>query len=195
MKRPTLITRTNNNNLKLTFERTEFVNDDHSKNVTGTGEYTVMDCDLIVRAIGYKNLPCPGVQFDTQLPKVKNDQGRVLLANGNVHRGVYVSGYIHLTIFTFRWLKTGPTGVIATTMYQSQITADYIIKDFASGDLSDSAKPGRKGLMHILTRPNVFNNQDWLDMDALEMTHGSAYGRPRIKLDDPISFKKGKRIH
>uniref|UniRef100_A0A8C6WGR8 NADPH:adrenodoxin oxidoreductase, mitochondrial n=1 Tax=Neogobius melanostomus TaxID=47308 RepID=A0A8C6WGR8_9GOBI len=84
-----------------------------------TGEEEVVPCGLVISSIGYKSLPLdPALPFDHNKAIVPNHMGRVTQATG-----LYVSG----------WLKTGPTGVIATTMNSSFDTARSLLEDLSSG--------------------------------------------------------------
>ena len=57
--------------------------------------------------------------------------------------GLYCSG----------WLKTGPVGVIATTMNNSFDTAHSVVEDLTSGCLdATSAKPGSTGIGPLLDK-------------------------------------------
>lgn len=57
--------------------------------------------------------------------------------------GLYCSG----------WLKTGPTGVIATTMNSSFDTARSLVEDMESGTLDVSAmKPGSQSIGALLEK-------------------------------------------
>lgn len=60
--------------------------------------------------------------------------------------GLYCSG----------WLKTGPTGVIATTMNNSFDTARSILEDMDSGTLDMSAaKPGSQSISALLENRGI----------------------------------------
>lgn len=69
------------------------------------------------RSIGYKSVGVPGLPFNDTTGTVPHLQGRVMLNDDQVMPGVYVSG----------WLKTGPVGVIASTMYDAYQTADCLL--------------------------------------------------------------------
>lgn len=68
-------------------------------------------------------------------------------SDNHVSPGLYCSG----------WVKTGPTGVIATTMNNSFDTARSLMDDMDSGTLDVSAdKPGAQSIIALLqTRGTV----------------------------------------
>ncbi|XP_047232127.1 NADPH:adrenodoxin oxidoreductase, mitochondrial isoform X2 [Girardinichthys multiradiatus] len=136
-----------------------------------TGEVEDVSCGLVISSIGYKSHPIdPSVPFDSRRAIVPNSVGRVHQA-----AGLYCSG----------WLKTGPTGVIATTMNNSFDTARSLLEDVDSGTLDIStAKPGSQIVSMLLeergVKPVTFS--DWEKIDSLEMRKGEACGKPREKL-------------
>ncbi|XP_076616409.1 NADPH:adrenodoxin oxidoreductase, mitochondrial isoform X2 [Chaetodon auriga] len=136
-----------------------------------TGEVEDVTCGLVISSIGYKSLPIdPSVPFDSHKAIVPNSMGRVQQA-----AGLYCSG----------WLKTGPTGVIATTMNNSFDTARSLLEDMDSGTVDVSvARPGSQSISGLLekrgVRPVIFS--DWEKIDRVEINRGEATGKPREKL-------------
>uniref|UniRef100_A0A8D3D088 NADPH:adrenodoxin oxidoreductase, mitochondrial n=1 Tax=Scophthalmus maximus TaxID=52904 RepID=A0A8D3D088_SCOMX len=136
-----------------------------------TGEVEDVSCGLVINSIGYKSLPIdPSVPFDSRRAVVPNNMGRVQQATG-----LYCSG----------WLKTGPTGVIATTMNNSFDTARSVVEDMDSGTLDVSAaKSGSQTISALLeergVKPVTFS--DWEKINHAEMRKGEAVGKPREKL-------------
>uniref|UniRef100_A0A3B3Y873 NADPH:adrenodoxin oxidoreductase, mitochondrial n=1 Tax=Poecilia mexicana TaxID=48701 RepID=A0A3B3Y873_9TELE len=136
-----------------------------------TGEVEDVSCGLVISSIGYKSLPIdPAVPFDSHRAVMPNSVGRVHQAPG-----LYCSG----------WLKTGPTGVIATTMNNSFDTARSLLEDMDSGALDVSpAKPGSQAVSSLLEKRGVkpVTFSDWEKIDSLETRRGDACGKPREKL-------------
>uniref|UniRef100_A0A1A7WD63 NADPH:adrenodoxin oxidoreductase, mitochondrial n=1 Tax=Iconisemion striatum TaxID=60296 RepID=A0A1A7WD63_9TELE len=136
-----------------------------------TGEVEDVPCGLVINSIGYKSLPIePTVPFDSRRAIVPNVMGRVQNA-----AGLYCSG----------WLKTGPTGVIATTMNNSFDTARSLLEDIDSGRLDvSSAKPGSQIVRSLLEKRGVkpVTFSDWEKIDDLETRRGEVCGKPREKI-------------
>ncbi|KAL3046025.1 hypothetical protein OYC64_004104 [Pagothenia borchgrevinki] len=136
-----------------------------------TGEMEDVSCGLIISSIGYKSLSIdPSVPFDSRRAIVPNNMGRIQEAPG-----LYCSG----------WLKTGPTGVIATTLNNSFDTARSVLEDMDSGTLNTSAaKPGSQSINALLenrgVKPVTFS--EWEKIDSEEVRRGAAIGKPREKL-------------
>ncbi|KAM3592737.1 uncharacterized protein V6R79_024123 [Siganus canaliculatus] len=136
-----------------------------------TGEVEDVTCGLVISSIGYKSLPIdPRVPFDSNRAIVPNSMGRVQQA-----AGLYCSG----------WLKTGPTGVIATTMNNSFDTARSLVEDMDSGALDISAaRPGSQSIQDLLEKRGVKSVlfADWEKIDGVETSRGEVAGKPREKL-------------
>ncbi|KAM4526669.1 NADPH:adrenodoxin oxidoreductase, mitochondrial [Fundulus diaphanus] len=136
-----------------------------------TGEVEDVPCGLVISSIGYKSLPIDStVPFDSRSAVLPNSVGRVHQAPG-----LYCSG----------WLKTGPTGVIATTMNNSFDTARSLLEDMDSGKLDVSvAKAGSQIVSSLLEERGVkaVTFSDWEKIDSLERRRGEACGKPREKL-------------
>ncbi|XP_034050070.1 NADPH:adrenodoxin oxidoreductase, mitochondrial isoform X2 [Thalassophryne amazonica] len=136
-----------------------------------TGKVEELTCGLIISSIGYQSLPIdPSVPFDSHQAVVPNMNGRVRDA-----AGLYCSG----------WLRTGPTGVIATTMNNAFDTAHSVLQDVDSGTLDVSVtKSGSKGVVSLLenrgVKPVTFS--DWEKINGVETRRGEAAGKPREKL-------------
>ena len=65
-----------------------------------TGEEEVIECGLVLRSIGYRGTPLPGIPFDQRRGLIRNEGGRVLDDSGGPCPGEYVVG----------WIKRGPSG-------------------------------------------------------------------------------------
>ncbi|KAI0243581.1 NADPH-adrenodoxin reductase [Massospora cicadina] len=129
-----------------------------------------IDCGLALRAIGYQALPMPNLPFDYRSGKIPNEFGRVSSSSPE-SAGIYVSG----------WLKTGPVGVIATTVIHSHETADTIRADFIAGKLS-SGRPGLTlaNLREAGLMPTSY--ADWKRLEKHEFDAGLRFNKPREKV-------------
>jgi ferredoxin/flavodoxin---NADP+ reductase len=73
---------------------------------------------MVIRAIGYRGSPVPGLPFDDETGTVPSHDGRVT-EQGRPVAGVYVTG----------WLRRGPTGVIGTNRPDAAEVAESILAD------------------------------------------------------------------
>ena len=86
---------------------------------------------------------------------------------------MYVSG----------WIKTGPTGVIANTMYGAHETAETIVKDFKDGKIEPKSLERYREFTSILKQnPKVVQYKDWEKADIKEISMGVAKQKIREKI-------------
>ncbi|WP_297699488.1 FAD-dependent oxidoreductase [Mycobacterium sp.] len=137
-----------------------------------TGEREELPVQLVVRSVGYRGVPTPGLPFDEQTATIPNSGGRV---DGS--RNEYVVG----------WIKRGPTGVIGTNKKDSQDTVDTLLADLAHADrggLADFPDDHADRLADWLAsrQPKLVTSKHWELIDAHERAAGEPHGRPRVKL-------------
>lgn len=152
----------------VAFERTAL---DESGAVVGTGEFTSIDAQLVVRAVGYLGAELPGVPFDTRAGTVPNVGGRVTTADGRIVPNEYVTG----------WLKRGPSGVIGTNKADACETVTALIED-----LNRVARYWRNPIDAVLDKRGCqwANYEGWQRIDRAEIARGHEQGRQRSKISD-----------
>jgi len=135
-----------------------------------TGDEEVLECGLVLRAVGYRGEPVPGVPFDPKTGRIPNDDGRVLGEDGRPMRGEYAVG----------WIKRGPSGVIGTNKKCAAETVAHIVED---ADLLPDP-PGDEDIEAWLRRraPDHVTWEGWKAIDDRERAAGEPQGRPRVKL-------------
>jgi ferredoxin--NADP+ reductase len=139
-----------------------------------TGEDEVIPCGLVLRSIGYRGEPLPGVPFDERRGLIRNVDGRVVDATGAPQRGEYAVG----------WIKRGPSGVIGTNKKCAAETVARILEDRDGGSLSAPARADRTAVEAWLRGrvPRLVAWEGWTAIDAHETAAGEPQGRPRVKL-------------
>ena len=162
----------------------------------GTGETEVVPCGMVIRSVGYRGVPIPGVPFDERRGIVPNEGGRVVRAagGGEVVPGEYVVG----------WAKRGPSGVIGTNKADAAATVACMREDREAGIFAGrgdggtgvggagasrgaravAATRGAGDLADLLRERGVrrVDEAGWRRLDAHETARGKAQGRPRVKL-------------
>ncbi len=135
-----------------------------------TGDEQVLECGLVLRAVGYRGEPVPGVPFDPKTGRIPNDDGRVLGEDGRPMRSEYAVG----------WIKRGPSGVIGTNKKCAAETVAHIVED---ADLLPDP-PGDEDIEAWLRRraPDHVTWEGWKAIDDRERAAGEPRGRPRVKL-------------
>ncbi len=146
---------------------------DGSLRAHATGETEELEAGLVMRAIGYRGVPLPGVPFDERRGVIRNESGRVLGPEGPI-AGEYTVG----------WIKRGPSGVIGTNKKDAQQTVDAIFEDLAGGRLAEPSAPDPAEVLGTLTarKPELITYEGWSEIDRHERGLGEPAGRPRVKL-------------
>lgn len=151
--------------------RNQLVTDDNGwVSAKDTGEREELPVQLVVRSVGYRGVPTPGLPFDEKTATIPNSGGRV---EGS--RNEYVVG----------WIKRGPTGVIGTNKKDSQDTVDTLLADLSGADgLADFPDDHAAKLADWLAsrQPKLVTSAHWDLIDAHERAAGEPHGRPRVKL-------------
>ena len=139
-----------------------------------TGEEEMIPCGLVVRSIGYRGRPLPGVPFDEHRGLIRNDGGRVCDEDGAPRVGEYAVG----------WIKRGPSGVIGTNKKCAADTVAALLEDRAGGRLNEPpAADGAAIEAWLRARvPALVTWHGWQAIDEHERELGAPAGRPRVKL-------------
>ena len=134
---------------------------DENGRLVGTGVVHTWNAQLVVRSVGYRGTPLPGVPFDANTGVIPHLDGRVV--NGdNTEPGLYVAG----------WIKRGPTGIIGTNKKDASATVASLIEDVQRGIVKPEGKPG-------ISSPDQVSYQGWLAIDRAERELGHQRDRER----------------
>jgi ferredoxin--NADP+ reductase len=155
---------------RIVLGRNELVSDDSGRVVAkDTGAREELPVQLVVRSVGYRGVPTPGLPFDERSGTIPNTDGRV---DGS--RNEYVVG----------WIKRGPTGVIGTNKKDSQDTVDTLLNDLTQTSLADFGANHADKLTEWLSsrQPKLVTDRHWKLIDEYERSAGEPHGRPRVKL-------------
>jgi ferredoxin/flavodoxin---NADP+ reductase len=138
-----------------------------------TGERMHLPAQLILRSVGYRGLPVPGLPFDQDRGTVPNSSGRVL-RDGVPTSGEYVTG----------WIKRGPTGVIGTNKQDSGETVRCLLEDAAALPRPETRDPDAITALLRQRGVRVVDWRGWEAIDALEINAGLARNASRVKICD-----------
>lgn len=92
-----------------------------------TDDRSVIPASMVLRSVGYRGIPLPGLPFDDATGTVPNE-------HGCVEPGVYVAG----------WIKRGPTGFLGTNKSCAEETVAALLADVSAGHL-----PATSGTMAL----------------------------------------------
>ena len=148
-----------------------------------TGERERLEADWLLRSVGYRGVPLPGLPFEARRGIVPNEAGRVLREDGDVVPGVYVAG----------WIKRGPSGVIGTNKADALETVRSLLEDDlpTPEDASDAALPDLLRARGV----RAVDWEGWSALDRAETEAGAPHGRPRVKvtrLDEMLRHARGE---
>jgi ferredoxin/flavodoxin---NADP+ reductase len=159
---------------RIVLGRNELVTDESGwVSARDTGDREELPVQLVVRSVGYRGTPTPGLPFDEKTATIPNTGGRV---EGS--RNEYVVG----------WIKRGPTGVIGTNKKDSQDTVDTLLADLAGAvqdsGLADFGDGHAEEIADWLAsrQPKLVTSAHWEVIDRFEREAGEPHGRPRVKL-------------
>ncbi|MGV0809845.1 FAD-dependent oxidoreductase [Mycolicibacterium setense] len=150
--------------------RNELVRDADGRMVAkDTGEREELPVQLVVRAVGYRGVPTPGLPFDERSGTIPHTDGRI---DGSHNE--YVVG----------WIKRGPSGVIGSNKKDSQDTVDTLLEDLrtAGVDERDSEYGIELAEWLLEHQPTLVTGAHWQLIDTHERTTGESVGRPRVKV-------------
>ena len=131
-----------------------------------TGERETLPAQLVVRAVGYRGVPTPGLPFDDRAGTIPHTEGRI---DGS--RNEYVVG----------WIKRGPSGVIGSNKSDSQHTVDTLFADLAE-PAHDEGYSDTLLEWLLYRQPKLVTDEHWQLIDRHERSTGEPHGRPRVKL-------------
>ncbi|MBI4061764.1 MAG: FAD-dependent oxidoreductase [Elusimicrobia bacterium] len=139
----------------------------------GTGVFETIPAGMVLRSVGYRGVPIPGVAFDEKSGHIPHDCGRVV-SGGSPLPGEYVVG----------WAKRGPSGLIGTNRADSVLTVQSMLEDLKAGrlparpvDFAPDAAPKllkARGIAHV-------SYAQWKKIDELERSRGAKHGKIREK--------------
>ncbi|MDQ3739947.1 MAG: FAD-dependent oxidoreductase [Actinomycetota bacterium] len=139
-----------------------------------TGVEETLACELVLRSIGYRGRPLPGVPFDERRGLIRNEGGRVTEEDGAPLLGEYAVG----------WIKRGPSGVIGTNKKCAADTVARVLEDRERGAVREPVVDDAEAVEAWLRErvAGLVTWEGWRAIDSHETALGEPQGRPRVKL-------------
>ncbi|MFE6729441.1 FAD-dependent oxidoreductase [Streptomyces californicus] len=150
----------------------------------GGGDGTAdLRAGLLLRAIGYRGLPVPGLPFDEARGTVPHEGGRIAGMPGS-----YVVG----------WIKRGPSGGIGANRTCAAETVGTLLADAVAGALP-APKGDAKAFRRLARQRNrrVVDARGLAAIERAERERGQATGRPRVKLatvEELVATARSRRL-
>lgn len=134
----------------------------------GAGGAVEIPAGLLVRAVGHRGVPLPGLPFDEATGTVPHTAGRV-----EGMTGTYVVG----------WIKRGPSGGIGANRSCAAETVGSLLADAVDGRLPRPAGSAKAFGRLVRSRSRgLVDARGLAAIDRAERARGAAAGRPRVKL-------------
>lgn len=141
-------------------------------------EEAPLSAGMVLRAIGYRGTPFPGLPFDESRGVIRHIDGRVVDEQG-VLPGVYVTG----------WIKRGCRGIIGSNKRCARETVDSLLEDLRAGRLPPHGLDPDAVMAAIGHRkPELVSRAGWQAIDHVEREAGRVQQRPRVKLTDTAAM-------
>eukprot|EP00899_Mesostigma_viride_P001791 jgi/Mesvir1/11612/Mv00019-RA.2 len=195
---------------------------EHSKLENGrlgkTGVFSDIPCQLVLKSVGYKSLPLPGLPFDEDKGIIPNVRGHVVAPSVQDDslrnlRAAYLSWLPEAPplppgvsaeakpvpgLFVCGWLKRGPSGIIGSNIQCAEETVATIVDEAKAGKLhlptapvSSPFKDLQGGSLASLLQSRRVRFVDfaaWEQVDAEEVSRGLAAGKIREKIADVMEM-------
>jgi ferredoxin/flavodoxin---NADP+ reductase len=151
----------------------EHTSPDEAGNALGTGQLSTIDAQLVLRSVGYRGLPIPGLPFDERTGTVPNEAGRVV-SDGRPMTGLYVAG----------WSKRGPTGVIGTNKHDARETVSSLLEDASS--LPRAPRRDPDDIVRLFAERDVqaVDWEGWRAIERAESILGRQRGNDRVRITE-----------
>lgn len=157
----------------ITFSRCKLEGEAFARRAVATNAETELPAGLVLRSVGYRGTPLPGVPFDDAKGVIPSRAGRVIEHDGETVSGLYTAG----------WIRRGPSGIIGTNRECAAETAEAVLEDLRGHRVARD--PSLRSQLLSRLQAGTVQTVDlagWHRIDQLEKTAGAARGKPREKI-------------
>lgn len=144
------------------------------------GANFTINAGMLLRSIGYRVEPLPGLPYDEQKNVIRNDGGHVIGDDGEPMGRVWVTG----------WARRGPSGVLGTNKADAKEVSKSLLSRCPEGEAT--ALPDWTGRV-----ARMIDLDTWARIDAEEQRRGKDQNRPRekfVRAEDVHAFLDGVAI-
>ena len=157
----------------ITFSRCKLEGEAFDRRAVAAEAETSLAAGLVLRSVGYRGTPLPGVPFDDVKGVVPSRGGRVIQNGGAPVSGFYTAG----------WIRRGPSGIIGTNRECAAETAEAVLEDWRADRVARDPSLRFQLLSRLQTgAEQIVDLEGWHRIDQMEKTDGAARGKPREKI-------------
>jgi ferredoxin--NADP+ reductase len=137
-----------------------------------SGSTEDLPCQMVLRSVGYRSLPLPGVPFDEESGTIPSESSRVV-RDGRAAPGEYVVG----------WVRRGATGILGTNRSDAMDAVASLHADVPELLARRAGVP--EGIADLLRERGIehVDLDRWAAIAEREAAHGEPHGRARVKID------------
>jgi ferredoxin--NADP+ reductase len=143
-----------------------------------------LPCELLLRSIGYRSKPLPGVPFDEAAGVIPSEDSRVV-RDGVPSPGEYVVG----------WVRRGATGILGTNRSDALDAVESLRAD--APDLIARREHDPHGVTDLLEERGIepIGLERWLAIREREASRGKPHGRATVKIVDLAELLEAAGLH
>ena len=136
-----------------------------------------LNCDVLVKSIGYRSLKMTGVPFDNRKNVIPHEFGCVIDPDsGKLEVGLYVAG----------WIKRGPVGIVDATLRDSMETFK-MLKHHMESDMLEGRSTSIAETKELFKKPSendfrVVEKDNWQKIKDEEISRGEKLGKIKEKI-------------
>ena len=149
-------------------ERNALVPEEEQWRLEGTGVHEFLPAQMVLRAVGYRSVPLPGLPFDKRRGVLRHQEGRLVDEEGQLLPGWYCAG----------WVRRGPSGIIGTNKTDAQEMVERLLQDHA-------AQSTTRDLVPLQLHPDhqVVDQADLVRLLELERFYGGRHHKTALRYD------------
>ena len=136
----------------ILLEKNTLIGEENKQKAVSTGEKEMINCELILKSVGYQSESIVGIPFDDKKCIIPNKNGRVYVPkiDQNTENTVYSDSESNRTtdskknldyikgLYVSGWLKRGPSGIVGTNINDAKETVDCILHDISTNFIENT---------------------------------------------------------
>ncbi len=133
----------------------------------GGGPEETLTCGLVVKSIGHRGSPLPGLPFDPVREVIPCREGRVVLEGGEPLRPFYAAG----------WIESGARGLVGHNKPDAKAVAETLLRDLPGLPLRAETDPAALARELAANGVRPIGTDDWKRIADEEERRGDRFTR------------------